>query len=149
MMIRADNSIFVDANILVYSTLASSPLNETARKAIEDREAAGIALWISRQILREYLSALTRPQTYTSPLPMSMLIADVQHFERRFRIAEDSAQVTQELLRLIAPIRIGGKRIHDANIVATMLTNGITHLLTHNTADFSSFSQRITVVPLT
>ena len=35
-----------------------------------------------------------------------------------------------------------------ANIVGTMQAHGISHLLTHNTADFAHFAQWITVVPL-
>ena len=42
----------------------------------------------------------------------------------------------------------GGKQVHDANIVATMLIYGIPQILTHNTADFARFSELITVLPL-
>ncbi|MEH2170887.1 MAG: hypothetical protein V7K41_30400 [Nostoc sp.] len=42
----------------------------------------------------------------------------------------------------------GGKQVHDANIVATMLVYGIPQLLTHNTSDFARFSGLITVLPL-
>ena len=36
----------------------------------------------------------------------------------------------------------------DTNIVATMQAYNITHLLTHNIADFQRFEDHITVVPL-
>ena len=42
----------------------------------------------------------------------------------------------------------GGKQVHDANIVATMLVYGIPQLFTHNTSDFARFSGLITVLPL-
>ncbi len=40
----------------------------------------------------------------------------------------------------------GGKQVHDANIVATMLAHGETRLLTFNGADFRRFSSVIEVV---
>ncbi|MGH7966313.1 MAG: VapC toxin family PIN domain ribonuclease, partial [Candidatus Binatia bacterium] len=56
--------------------------------------------------------------------------------------------VTERLLALMEQIAIGGKQVHDANIVATMLAYGIPTLLTNNTNDFARFSGHITVVPL-
>ena len=40
----------------------------------------------------------------------------------------------------------GGKQVHDANIVATMLAHGETRLLTFNTADFRRLVPLIEVV---
>ena len=139
---------FLDTNILIYASIAQSPLHTTALNAIWEREQIGIELWISRQILREYLAALSRPQAFTPPISISILAVQVQAFERRFQIAEDNAQVTANLLTLIHQVSVGGKQIHDANIVATMQTYGISHILTHNTADFNRFAGFITVLPL-
>lgn len=38
-----------------------------------------------------------------------------------------------------------GKRAHDARIIAAMLANGITHLLTFNPSDFEGISS-ITII---
>lgn len=65
-----------------------------------------------------------------------------------YNLADDNAEITERLLHLIELVPTGGKHIHDANIVATMLTYDITHLLTHNVTDFTRFSQYITVLPL-
>lgn len=140
--------VFLDTNILVFANIAEAPFHEIARAAIETRYNAGIELWISRQILREYLATLTRPQTFSKPQPVSTLSERVRFFQNRFRVAEDGPQVTEKLLELMEQVTIGGKQIHDANIVATMLVHEIPFLLTHNVADFARFSQFITVLPL-
>lgn len=70
------------------------------------------------------------------------------YYENTFLIAEDGPQVMQNLLSLLAQVPVGGKQIHDTNIVATMQTYGIQRLLTHNTQDFQRFSSCITVMPL-
>jgi predicted nucleic acid-binding protein len=67
------------------------------------------------------------------------LIADVTRFQSQFQIAEDGPSVTTNLLGLLGSILIGGKQVHDANLVATMQTHGLRRLLTHNTADFARF----------
>jgi len=45
-------------------------------------------------------------------------------------------------------LHIGGKQVHDANIVATMLVYGIPRLLTANPSDFARFAHLLTVEPL-
>lgn len=148
MTTGAASGVFLDTNVLVYSAVAASPLNVAARSAITNHEAAGTQLWISRQVVREYLAVLSRPQAMSAPQPLSVLISDVQHFQSRFNVAEDGPNVTAELLRIIAPTSIGGKRIHDANIVATMLAHGIGTLLTNNPHDFGVFSNVVNIEPL-
>lgn len=41
---------------------------------------------------------------------------------------------------------LGGKQVHDANLVATMHAYGIDHLLTLNAADFRRFEPRIALL---
>ncbi|HYO50104.1 MAG TPA: PIN domain-containing protein [Chloroflexia bacterium] len=148
MMNGAGSALFVDTNVLIHANVASSPLYNVAQQVILDYGGTGSQLWISRQVLREYLAALTRPQAYTNPIPVANLVPDITRFEAEFQVAEDNFQVTNNLLTLVSQIAIGGKHIHDANIVATMQAYGITRLLTENTVDFKSFSHLITVIPL-
>lgn len=49
-------------------------------------------------------------------------------------------------LNLIEQIAVAGRQVYDANIVATMQAYGISHLLTHNTADFVRFAAMIDVL---
>jgi predicted nucleic acid-binding protein len=105
-------------------------------------------LWISRQVIREYVMSVTRPQTFMQPMAAANVIARVQFFEQTFQVADDTSVTTAKLLELINIVAIGGKQVHDANIVATMLVNQITHLLTHNTGDFNRYGHLVTVIPL-
>ena len=143
-----DSRIFIDTNVLVFANIEEAPLHVVALPAIRSLEQRGIAVWISRQVLREYLATLSRPQAFTPPIPAEKLGSQVRSFINRFHIAEDNVQVTERLLDLIQQFPTGGKQVHDANIVATMLTHNIPVLLTHNTDDFTRFSSLITVLPL-
>jgi len=140
--------IFIDTNVLVYASTVRSPFHQVARQALQQHYDAGVELWISRQILREYLATLTRSQSFTDPLSIDTLLEEIRVYQSRFQVAEDNAQVTASLLRLMQQVAVGGKQVHDANIVATMQAYGIDQLLTHNTIDFERFAGLITVLPL-
>jgi predicted nucleic acid-binding protein len=144
----AADLVFLDTNVLVYANVASAPLHQTAISAVQNLWNGGSELWVSRQILREFLVTVTRPQTFAAPQPVSIAIARVRYFQTRFKVVEDSPETTERLLALMAQVSVTGKQVHDANIVATMQTYGISHLLTHNTADFNRFAGLITVLPL-
>jgi predicted nucleic acid-binding protein len=148
MATTAADPVFIDTNVLVFANTATAPLDAEAQAALQSFAASGAEMWISRQILREYLATLSRPQTFSSPVPAVTLIADVTRFQSQFLIAEDGPSATANLLGLLGSIAIGGKQVHDANIVATMQTHGLRRLLTHNTADFARFGAIIQVEPL-
>lgn len=138
-------SLFVDTNILIYANVATAPLHETALKVLRDEHQAGRALWISRQVLREFIAARTRLQTFAKPSSPELVIERVRYLQERFTVADDTAAVTGELVKLLGDVKMGGKQVHDANIVATMLAHGITCLLTHNVSDFERFAEFIKI----
>jgi predicted nucleic acid-binding protein len=110
-------------------------------------EDEGVDLWISRQVLREYLAAVTRPQAIAPALPIAAAVADVRRFTRTFRVAEDGPAVMDRLLDLLEQFPTAGRQVHDATVAATMLAHGIRRLLTFNEADFRRFAGLIDIEP--
>lgn len=72
--------------------------------------------------------------------------AAVEGFLTAYIVAEDGPDTTAQLLQLVRRVQMGGKQVHDANLVATMLANGITRLLTFNDSDFRRFGNVIELV---
>jgi predicted nucleic acid-binding protein len=144
----APDPVFVDTNVLVYAAIPAFPLHGAALARLAALRQASVELWISRQILREYLASLSRPQAFMPPIAPAVLIADVIRFQSQFRIAEDGPVVTANLLVLLGSIPIGGKQVYDANIVAAMQAHGLRRRLSHNTADFARFGSLIHIEPL-
>ena len=136
---------FVDTNILVYANQSGSAHRMAALALLERMEVNQAPLWISGQILREYLAVVTRPQGQFPGLSMAYALERVRFFSQRFWIADDGPEIRSQLLTLLATYPTAGKQVHDANIVATMLANGVTHLLTNNVADFRRFGSLITI----
>ena len=136
---------FVDTNVLVYATATSAPFRDRARAALV-RLAADEQLTVSRQILREYVAVMTRPQTWGRALSLAEAMTDAAVFERRFTVLEDGQLVWDQLMDLSRLYSFGGRQVHDANVVATMLAHGERRLLTFNEADFRRFTPLIEVV---
>jgi predicted nucleic acid-binding protein len=144
----ADRRVFVDTNVLVYANQGLAAFHERALRGLAALAGAGAELWVSRQILREYLSAVTRPHGRGPALPVPLAVQRVRAFSTTFLVAEDGPAVTERLLDLVERFPTGGRQVHDANIVATMLIEGVSRLLTFNTADFRRFSPLIAIEPL-
>ena len=138
--------MFVDTNVLVSSRISYAPGHAIARASLERAFQEAEPIKISRQILREYLAVVTRPQTWRVSITLGNALDDVNRMARDFEVLEDGPAVTEILISLCREIPAGGKQIHDANIVATMLAYGEYRLFTFNTADFRRYSNRIELV---
>ncbi|MCK4840359.1 MAG: PIN domain-containing protein [Methylococcales bacterium] len=131
--------LFIDTNILIYANVASAPFHQQAFDTLKRVQQSERPLWISRPVLREFIAARTRPQTFAKPSTPEVVIKRVSYLEEQFQVADDNSLVTKQLIKLLSDFKIGGKQVHDANIVATMLAYGIPCLLTHNIKDFKRF----------
>ena len=137
--------VFVDTNVLLYASRPKANEHARSQAALSRMRQDGTPLWLSRQVFREYLAVATRPQASGPALPMAAAVADVHGFHAAFNVAEDGASVFDRLLQLLAAHPGGGKQVHDANLVATMLEHRIRRLLTFNAADFRRFGSLIEV----
>lgn len=143
-----DNRIFVDTNILVYSSLPHFPLYTQANKRMSELLTQNNEIWLSRQVIREYLVTMTRPAITGGIITPQENLVNISTFSAAFRVADETADVTNRLLSLLQQVSVMGSQIYDANIVATMQAYNITRLLTHNVVDFTRYNSFITVLSL-
>ena len=61
--------------------------------------------------------------------------------EKAFTFLEDASDVYRYWRTFVAKYGITGKSVHDANVVASALANGATHILTLNERDFRRYSE--------
>ena len=138
--------MFLDTNVLVRARFEAAPGHIPARQRIQEAGESDEPLHISRQVLREYLATVTRPQSWSPPIAMAAALVHVEALEAAFEMLEDGPRVTQMLARLCREVSVGGRQIHDANIAATMLAHGERRLLTFNVRDFRRFGERIELI---
>ena len=74
-------------------------------------------------------------------LSSKKIVSDIEKWESIFYVADETEEVTRLLKELIENYNVRGKRIHDANIVASMEANLIQSLCTFNTDDFKIFKK--------
>ena len=80
-------------------------------------------------------------------MAVSDALRDVDWFLSSFDVlVEDGPDVTRTLAALCREVQVAGRQVHDANIVATMLTHAEGRLLTFNPDDFRRYGDRIALI---
>jgi predicted nucleic acid-binding protein len=139
----------LDTNVLLAATDEGRAQHDQALGIVNDWPGRGTTLYTSGQIMREYLAVATRP-TEKNGLGMTLAdaLANVRAFRARTSLLAEDGKVADRLLTLLDDIACGGKQIHDANVVATMLVHGIDTIVTINLADFARFERQVRLVGL-
>jgi len=83
--------LFLDTNVLVYASVKEAPEHVVVRGFVEKQLALGTPLFISRQVLREYLAVLSRPQPNRNPVPKAELLAWLATWRDRCQVLDDNA----------------------------------------------------------
>ena len=138
----AGDILFADTNVLLTATDESRPQHRSAGRLLSEAGARGLHLAASGQILREYLVVATRPVDANGlGLQVRDAAANVSEFLRCLHLYDETEEVSRRLRQLGLTYGLHGKRLHDANIVATMAVHGIRALVTQNPDDFAPFDE--------
>ena len=150
MMMDANHTppVFIDTNILLAATDLGRPHHGACKTLLERFMGGQEAAFISGQILREYAVVATRPEEQNGLQLSPNAVADnLNTFSSFLFFADESQAVASRFLELIEQFQLKGKRIHDANIAATMMTHGISRIHTYNAADYAPFSNIECITP--
>ena len=135
--------MFVDTNVIVRARMPGAPRHVEARALLETYAGLGEPLKISRQVIREFLAVATRGQEWSPPMTGAEAVWHVREIMEFFKVLDENSHTTERLLPLCQNYPVGGRQIHDANIVATMLAYGERRLPTFNAADFRRYGDLI------
>lgn len=131
----------VDTNVLVYSTVSGNPWHQQARQWLAALQNGGLGLCVTTQVLREYLVVLTRGTVFEKSFTVDQVLAQVEALLPSLTVLDEPLAAADLLRTLVQRYQVRGKNIHDANIVAVMLTHGVYRLVTYNQADFRRFDE--------
>jgi predicted nucleic acid-binding protein len=141
--------VLLDTNVLLAATDEGRAEHGAALAALNEWPRSGTVLYTSAQIIREYLVVATRPVERNGlGLATSEAVSNVRALRGRLRLLGEDTKVVERLQELIGSVPCAGKQIHDANLVATMLQQGIETLVTINVQDFERFGPWVAVVRL-
>ncbi|MDR1513086.1 MAG: PIN domain-containing protein [Propionibacteriaceae bacterium] len=135
--------VFVDTNIFLAATDESRPERAAAVALLEGRSegpssAAPPALYTSTQVFREYLVVATRPAEANGlGLDPARAMANLDQFARVVQLFPEDIKTWTRLRAILADGKVTGVRVHDANVAACALANGIGTVVTMNVSDFA------------
>ena len=135
----------VDTNVLLRITDAGTATQPIAQTAIETLRLNGDSLSIFPQNLIEFCAVATRPLASNG---LGLTVAQVEYQVKNLKdmfILFDNNPTYAVWEAIVSRYQITGKQVHDAHLVAGMLVNNLTHLLSFNDRDFKRFAE-ITVV---
>ncbi len=126
-----------DTNLLLRGAEAGHPMQTLALEALAGLVRSGETVYITTQNLYEFWVVATRPLERNGlGMTVAQADADLARLETQFPMLPDTLRVYQEWRQLITRYGVVGVRAHDTRLVASMLTHGVTHMLTFNIADF-------------
>ena len=141
--------VMLDTNVLLAATDEGRAEHDQALAIVNEWPGRGTTLYTSGQIMREYLAVATRPAEKNGlGLALTDALANVRALRGRMSLLAEEAKVADRLLALLDDIACGGKQVHDANVVATMLVHGIGTIVTINLDDFTRFVQHVEPIGL-
>lgn len=135
--------VFLDSNILIHATNPESPVHKAAKAIWRRYKQSRTELFVSTQILREYASVMTGK----IGMNVSDAQTNIENFMQGITVLYDTPESFTLWRKLVKQYDVKGRNIHDCNIAACMLTNGVKSILTHNGRDFMRYKE-ITVIPL-
>lgn len=141
MVMTDGKRCMIDTNVLVYSTISSSPWHQEARQRLTALVNDGIELCFAPQVAREYLVVLTRGDIFEKRFTPEEALGELEAILPAFALLDETEETVYYLRNLVQRYQVRGKAVHDTNIVATMLVHGVTRLMTYNADDFRRFEE--------
>jgi predicted nucleic acid-binding protein len=136
----------LDTNVVLRFCNPSDVQYNLATDAISRLLTQGDECFLTAQVLVELWVVATRPVEVNGlGWAVEETRSTIDQLLNRFPLLEESSQIFPNWLELVTLNRVMGKRTHDVRIVAVMLVQGVTHLLTFNSSDFIA-SSGITIV---
>lgn len=141
--------VLIDTNIFVNAFIAEAAQHAAARKKLRELRDSAADLWISPQIVREFISACTRLALINGRPTRAEVLSYVGALIKDCSFAVEDENVSRELMLLAERHPVSGKQIHDLNLVATMSVYGLDVLLTDNLDDLRRYEREVKVLSLT
>ena len=92
------------------------------------------------------MAVVSHLQTWLLLIPREIALDDKEGLVATFEILEDGSVKTDRLVSPCRGVPVGGRQIHEANIVAIMPARGGSRLLTLNPSDIRHYVNRIALV---
>jgi predicted nucleic acid-binding protein len=131
-------AVFVDSGILLRAVHRTDSKHAEVREAIRTLLRQADAIFTGLQQLSEFWNVCTRPPGNRGGFDLSVEETDrrLRRIERGFSVLVERPVTVEIWKTLVRKHGVRGVQVHDARVVALMLTHSLNNLLTLNKADF-------------
>mgnify|MGYP006447084787 FL=1 len=129
------SSLVLDTNILVYALDRDSEYHSRVLRLLSNDDHI---LYTTSKNLSEYYAVVTRGDD--PKLTPQEALQDIKQFIDHFNIIHSTKNSLSILQTLISSHSPKGLKIHDFEIAAIALSNGLKHMTTINKKDFKSIN---------
>ena len=140
----------LDTNVLIYAHLPVFAESERVRGYLRQRLAdERCSLALTALVLHEFVHIVTDARRFDPPVAMPEALAIARGYVHRTNIEcipVDEASV-QRALDLLDVHGLGRRRVADTLLAATLLTHGVTDIVTCNPPDFACFDELVVIDP--
>lgn len=140
-------SYLVDTNILLRSADRSHPMFSIATNAMDVLLSQGEKMYITPQNLIEFWNVATRPKEKNG---LGYSISETQQEISRIKsilpLILDTPDIFKQWETLVKTYQVKGVNVHDARLVAVMIVNKLSHILTFNVDDFRRYNSEIIII---
>jgi predicted nucleic acid-binding protein len=131
----------LNTNVLIYTYYEDTPQHPAAFPLLDRAQEADTSLCLSPQVLAEFYAAITNPRRVSAPFTFDEALAEIEKLRALpgLTLLPVPLDVVDRRVALLREHPIIGRQVFDAQLVVTMLGNGVTRLYTFNRADFEHF----------
>lgn len=131
----------VDTGVILRLFNRATPECASIRNALFELKRRGHGFALSLQNVAEFWSVATRPASARGGFGIS-----VDEVRRQLRVLDRHCQILPDTLAtysiwrdLVSRYKVTGVQVHDARLVAWMISHGITEAVTLNRSDFTRY----------
>lgn len=134
-------AVFVDSGILLRALHRADPFYADVRASIRVLLIEKTAIFTGLQQFAEFWHVSTRPPGERGgfDLPLDEAAKRLRRIERGIRVLTETPLTPEIWKTLVQKHGVRGVQVHDARVVALMLTHSLTSLLTLNAGDFARY----------
>jgi len=131
----------LDTSFLVAVEVGSHAEHAACRARFQKLLKAGHTLSLVPQILAEFIHIVTDPRRFSSPLTVEQAIERAEIWWNAAEVVHvfPTAESTLLFLGWLGEHQLGRKRLLDTMLASTLLSGGVTSMLTLNRDDFTVF----------
>jgi predicted nucleic acid-binding protein len=134
-------AVLLDTNILLRIVQPHHPQCAEAARALHGLRGRNEALVVTQQNIVEFWAVTSRPLAANGlGWSTDQVRAEVASL-RNFFSELPELPLQSEWERLVRRYRVTGKNVHDARLVAAMIVNDVSQILTFNAEDFLRYSE--------